>query len=133
MAVLCLILTACGSNSAIPQTTRPTAEVVPGSLDGFWLLAGTDFTIDIDLGTAAVDGRTGCARLLGSLTFESSGERTSFSLPGRDDSRCSNTERALVDDIVDLLQAVQRSIPEPGAYVLFDAEGTELGRLDVGG
>lgn len=133
MAALCLLLAACGSDGAIPGPTSATSVGVPESLDGFWLLAGTELTVDIDLDTAAVDGRTGCARLLGSLTFEDAGERSSFSLPGRDDSRCSPTERAVVNDMVELLEAVQRATPAPAAYVLFDSEGTELGRLDLGG
>lgn len=131
-AVLCLVLAACGSDASIPETTVPPVEAAPESLDGFWLLTGTDLTIAIDLETATVDGRTDCARLLGSLTFENSGGRTSFSLPGRDDSRCSAGERTAVDDVVEMLETVQSAEAEPGAYVLFDGDRTELGRLTSG-
>ncbi|MFW2381260.1 MAG: hypothetical protein ACN4GZ_05830 [Acidimicrobiales bacterium] len=97
-----------------------------------WLLAGTDLTLDIDLGTAAVDGRTNCARLLGSLTFEDGGRRTSFSLPGRDDTRCSTAEVRAVDDIVELLETVQTTIAVAGGFALFDGEDDRLGRLTSG-
>ncbi len=127
--VLLLALAGCGSAGSGPTTTLSPDEVVPTSLDGFWLLAASDLTVDIDLGTAAVDGRTNCARLLGSLTFEDAGRRTSFSLPGRDDSRCSPGERAAVDDLVELLESVESADAQPGGFVLFDGDNAEIGRL----
>jgi hypothetical protein len=124
-----LVLAGCGAAGSGPTTTLPTGEAVPMSLDGFWLLAASDLTVDIDLGTAAVDGRTNCARLLGSLTFEDQGRRTSFSLPGRDDSRCSPADRARVDDLVELLESVESAEAQPGGYALFDGDTDQIGRL----
>ncbi len=126
---LCLAVAGCGSSGSGPTTTLSPAEAVPTSLDGFWLLAQTDLTVDIDLPTAAVDGRTNCARLLGSLTFENSGRRTSFSLPGRDDSRCSTSERAVVKDLIELLESVEGATAKSGGYVLFDGDNNKIGEL----
>ncbi len=133
LSLIGILVTACGGDAGEPTTTMPPDAAVPESLDGFWLLTETDLTLDIDLETAAVDARTNCARLLGSVTFRDGGEVASFSLPGRDDSSCDDAAKAETDRLVDLMSDVQRAEAEPGGYLLFDAEGEVLGRLETGG
>ena len=133
LSLIGIVVAGCGGDGADPTTSLPPGATVPESLDGFWLLTETDLTLDIDLETAAVDGRTSCARLLGSITFLDGGDVASFSLPGRDDSRCDADATAETDRLVELMSSVQRADAEPGGYLLFDIEGEELGRLQSGG
>ncbi len=123
---------ACGADEAPAAPPTSSIASTPGSLEGVWLLEGTDLFLDITLDTAAVDGRTGCARILGSLTTSEDGDPTSFSLPGRDTSSCSTAARNETERAIDLLQAVASATSEPGGYVLMDSEGSELGRLQLG-
>ena len=127
-----LFVTACGASSDPPTSEVPVGEVIPTSLDGLWILENSDLNLDIDIATAEVDGRTSCARLLGSLTFLDDGATTSFSLPGRDDRSCSTTEVAQVDKLQELLESIASAQPEAGGYELLDSDGDVVGRLRVG-
>ncbi|NNF55986.1 MAG: hypothetical protein HKN03_16290 [Acidimicrobiales bacterium] len=131
--VCAVVLTsACGADEAPAAPSTSSVANSPVSLEGVWLLEGTDLFLDITLDTAAVDGRTGCARILGSLTASEDGNPTSFSLPGRDTSGCSTAERREAERAIALLQSVASAIPEPGGYALFDIEGSQVGRLQLG-
>ncbi len=128
-----LVVGGCGSSQDATSTTVPSGPAVPQSLDGVWILAGAGLTLDIDIETATVDAKTSCARLLGSLTFEDEGRRTSFSLPGRDDSNCSTSQIASLERTVNVINSVARASARPGGYVLRDADGAEVAQLDFGG
>ena len=134
MSVLVLIVTAtaCANSSTPPVTEVPNEEAIPSSLDGLWILENSDLNLDIDIEVAQVDGRTSCARLLGSLTFLDDGAITSFSLPGRDDQRCTAAEVDEVDDLRQLLQSVASVQAEAGGYRLLNSDAELLGRLRVG-
>ena len=123
---------ACGADEAPAAPPTSSVASTPSSLEGVWLLEDTDLFLDITLDTAAVDGRTGCARILGSLTTSEDGNPTSFSLPGRDTNSCSTAARNEAVRAIDLLQTVASATSEPGGYILFDADGSELGRLQLG-
>ena len=124
--------TACGTSSGPPITEVPRGEALPSSLDGLWILENSDLNLDIDIETAEVDGRTSCARLLGSLTFLSEGAIASFSLPGRDDRSCSEAEAERVDELQELLESTASVRAEAGGYRLLDSDGDAIGRLRVG-
>lgn len=126
------LLAACGGSV---QTTEsvPTTDGRPTSLDGVWLLEGSNLLLDITLATATVDGRTDCGRTIGSLTFTDEGDPTSFSLPGRDDSRCSRPEAAALDVAVELLESVDRAEADASGYRLYDGTNDPVGLLRPAG
>lgn len=128
--VLCVVA-GCGG-SATGSTTTTDGASGPSSIDGVWLLEGTDLVLDIVEDTATVDARSDCARVLGSLTFGPGGDPTSFSLPGRDISRCSPAQAERVDRAVALLERAASVEAEANGYRLLDADGEPLGFLTPG-
>ncbi len=126
------ILAGCGDDAAEPPVTTSNGPQVPASLEGLWLLEDTELFLDIRLATATVDGRTNCARLLGSLTAGPDGVPTSFSLPGRDTTGCTISQRRSAERLTTLLESVSAARAEPGGYVLLDATNSEIGRLLIG-
>ncbi len=129
---IALFSASCGADGTGPLDDGFVGELVPSSLDGLWILQGTDLNLDIDIETAQVDGRTSCSRLLGSLTFLDGGATTSFSLPGREDRGCSDQQEGVVDDIQQLLESVASVEAEEGGYRLLNDRATLLGRLRIG-
>lgn len=133
LVLVLLAIPACGESDAESTTSTTGGVQEPRTIDGVWLLEGTDLVLDIVEDTATVDVRTDCARVLGSLTFTEGGDPTSFSLPGRDVTRCSPRETDRLDRAVALLGQVARVRSEDGGYRLLDGDGDPIGFLTRGG
>lgn len=130
VAVVLGVLGGCGGSASAPPTSGTAVE--PATIDGVWLLEGTDLVIDIVEETAVVDARSDCARVLGSLTFAPGGDPTSFSLPGRDVSGCTAAQRDRVERAIDVLENVARVEADPGGLRLEDRSGLVIGFLTPG-
>ncbi len=130
-ALILSVVAGCGG-SATSSTTTVDGAAGPSSIDGVWLLEGTELVLDIVEDTATVDARSDCARVLGSLTFGPGGDPTSFSLPGRDISRCSPAQADRVDRAVTLLERAASVEAAAGGYRLLDRDGDPLGFLTPG-